>query len=229
MAISKTFGRSVVALAIAIAPVASVTVGASGMAFAKSGSGGGNSGGSGKSGNGGGHRNAHSATGMQDKARASKSDRGAGDILKSLFTRGTKANKTIKAGKVAKTANVAATRPKSLNADYAGLNSLNRNYHAYINSNDRRMAAISAYAMAYAQFEAANGPGAIPTDPALSDEALRGALTSFTKEGVVTDDALAEAKEILGVGSAAGKIDQIRETLPKTSSETTDSELEIAN
>ena len=90
-------------------------------------------------------------------------------------------------------------------ANTAGLSSLNRNYHAYLNSNDPRMAAISAYAIAYAEFEAENGPDVIPTDPALSDEALRDALASFTKDGVVTDDTLETAKDILGVGPESAR------------------------
>ncbi|RYC15773.1 hypothetical protein EUU22_09165 [Ciceribacter ferrooxidans] len=104
-----------------------------------------------------------------------------------------------------------------------GLRSLNRNYHAYLNSSDPRMTAVAAYALAYAEFEAANGVEAIPTDPELSDEALREALASFTKDGVVTDATLEEAKSILGVGPEVGKIDQIRESLA-----TDESELEAA-
>ena len=95
-----------------------------------------------------------------------------------------------------------------------GFRSLNSNYYAYLNSNYPKMAAVSAYAIACAQFEAGNGVDAIPTDPALSDEALHDALASFTKDGVVTDDLVYEAKGILGVGPAVGKIDQVRGTLP---------------
>ncbi|WFU51357.1 hypothetical protein [Sinorhizobium terangae] len=122
------------------------------------------------------------------------------------------------------TETVTTTTPENTVSDTAKLSSLNRNYRAYLNSKDPRMAAISAYAIAYAEFEAENGPDAVPTDPALSDEALREALESFTKDGVVTDDTLADAKDILGVGPAVGKIDEIRETLPKP--EPTDPELE---
>jgi hypothetical protein len=100
-----------------------------------------------------------------------------------------------------------------------GFSSLNRNYHAYLNSNDPSLAAVSAYAIDYAEFEAENGTDAIPTDPDLSDEALREALEGFSKDGVVTDDDLAEAKEILGVGPTFGKIDEIRETLPETTTD----------
>ncbi|WP_192803841.1 hypothetical protein [Sinorhizobium alkalisoli] len=228
MSVSKTIGRSVVVLAIALAPVASIALGTAELAFAKGGNGGGgngNGGGNGKgggNGNGGSHGKGHSTGGKQDKA--GKSNRDAGDLLKSLFTRGTKTKKTIKSAKVPKTGSVATIKPKSVKSDTAGLSSLKRNYHAYLNSNDPRMAAISAYVISYAEFEAEFGPDAVPTDPALSDEALREALESFTKGGVVTDDALLEAKEILGVGPAVGKIDQIRETLP----EPADTELEAS-
>ncbi|HXV30281.1 MAG TPA: hypothetical protein VD840_08115 [Sinorhizobium sp.] len=223
MAISKTFGRSVVALALALAPLASVTVGTPGVAFAKGGNGGGNSGGGGGGnggGNGGGHGGGHSGNGKSaERTSKSSSDRG-GNILKSLFKDGTKSKKTVKAEKVGKASKAAAVKLANTTSDTAALNSLNRNYHAYLNSNDPRMAAISAYAIAYAEFEAENGVDAIPTDPALSDAALSDALASFTKGGVVTDETLADAKEILGVGPAVGKIDQIRETLPETESET---------
>lgn len=222
MSLSRTVGRSVVALAITLAPMASIAFGTADVAFAKGGNGGGggngNGGGNGKgggngNGNGGSHGKGHSTSGKQDKA--SKTNRGAGDVLKSLFTRGTKTKKTIKSAKVPKTGSVATIKPKNVKSDTAGLSSLKRNYHAYLNSNDPRMAAISAYVISYAAFEAEFGPDAVPTDPALSDEALREALESFTKGGVVTDDALLEAKDILGVGPAVGKIDQIRETLPE--------------
>ena len=69
---------------------------------------------------------------------------------------------------------------------------------------------------------------AVPTDPALSDEALRDALAGFTKDGVVTDDMVDDAKEILGVGPAVGKIDEILETLPPATVDETDPDAEIA-
>ena len=46
-------------------------------------------------------------------------------------------------------------KPKNFNAKLAGLNSLKRNYHAYLNSNSPRMAAISAFVMASAEFDLA--------------------------------------------------------------------------
>ncbi len=125
-----------------------------------------------------------------------------------------KTGKATKPDKPVKSGNAAKKSLKNTKSETVGLSSLNRNYHAYMHSNDPRLAPVAAYVMAYAEFEKVSGPDVVPTDPALSDEALREALTGFTKGGVVSDDALAEAKEILGVGPAVGKIDEIRETLP---------------
>ena len=226
MTIAKLLGRSIVALTIAAAPVASGTFGMAATAFAKDGNG--NSGGGGGNGNGGGNgsggRGGSENHGKSDAARSGKNEkRSSADTrtLKSLFTFDKKSEKTAKTEKAPKTDKTAKVKVTADKANTAGLSSLNRNYHAYLNSSDPRMAAISAYAIAYAEFEAANGPDVVPADPALSDEALRDALASFTKDGVVTDDSLEAAKDILGVGPVVGKIDQIRDTLPETTSETT--------
>lgn len=113
-------------------------------------------------------------------------------------------------------ASVPLEKPKirPLEAKLAGLNSLNRNYRAYLNSSDPRMAAIRDYAVAYATYELANGVGALPTDATLDDDALRAALEAAAKPGIVIDDEmLGWAKTTLGVGPAVGKIDEIREEL----------------
>ncbi|THV38020.1 hypothetical protein FAA86_04240 [Rhizobium rosettiformans W3] len=103
---------------------------------------------------------------------------------------------------------------RPLKADLAGLNSLNRNYHAYLNSADPRMSAIRDYAVTYATYELASGIDTLPTDVTLGDEALRAALEAAAKPGaVIDDDTLAWAKDVLGVGPAVGKIDEIREDL----------------
>ncbi|TCL63243.1 hypothetical protein EV286_11757 [Rhizobium sp. BK251] len=112
----------------------------------------------------------------------------------------------------------------NLAAKLGGLNSLNRNYRAYLNSNDPRMAAIRDYVVAYAQFELDNGVDVVPTDPALSDEALSAALMAAANkdigtveqpgDAVVADPAvMAWAKDVLGVGPAVGKIDQVRDVM----------------
>ena len=219
MSISTILGRSVLALTIAVAPLAGTAMGLSEIALAKGGNGNGNSGGGngnghgngGGNGSGGSHATSNSSHGKSGAAgtHGKSKDNGSSDrpTLKSYFTH------EKKSGAATKT-RVAPTGAKSPKSDFAGMNSLNRNYHAYMHSNDPRMAAVAAYVMAYAEFEAENGPDAIPTDPALGDEALREALSGFTKDGVVSDGALARAKDILGVGPAFGKIDQIRDTLP---------------
>ncbi|MDQ0324086.1 hypothetical protein QO002_006293 [Pararhizobium capsulatum DSM 1112] len=82
----------------------------------------------------------------------------------------------------------------------------------------------SSYVVAYAQFELDNGRLAIPTDPALSDEALSAALLSAANKDIgvigqpgdviVADpEVMAWAKTVLGVGPAVGKIDQVRDVL----------------
>jgi hypothetical protein len=119
-------------------------------------------------------------------------------------------------------AKLAAKQEKpGLPSKLAGLHSLNRNYHAYLNSNDPRMAALSAYVVAYAQFELENGTDAVPTDPALSDDALHDALLSAANknrvrqlgEDAVDQDVMDWAKTVLGVGPSVGKIDQVRDAL----------------
>ncbi|OWW04084.1 hypothetical protein ATY81_17305 [Rhizobium sp. R72] len=217
MSISTILGRGVIALTIAVAPLGGAVMGLSEIALAKGGngnSGGGNGNGNGNgggNGSGGSHAGGNSSHGKSGTAgthgKSKDSDSSDRPTLKSLFTHEKKSPAATKSRVATKSAN-------SSKSDFAGMNSLNRNYHAYMNSSDPRMAAVSAYVMAYAEFEAENGPDAIPTDPALGDDALRDALSSFTKDGVVTDQALARAKDILGVGPAVGKIDQIRDTLP---------------
>ncbi|KQY68041.1 hypothetical protein ASD52_33975 [Ensifer sp. Root142] len=221
MVFAKAIARGALALSLVVAPAVGGMVGAAGTALAKEGHG--NSGGGGGGGNGNGNGGNHgggsgSSHGKSGTARASKDTRSskasASDkpTWKSLFTRGKKGPDTAK--KAAKADKLTKVEPIEAGVGTPGLRSLNRNYHAYLNSNDPRMAAVSAYAIAYAEFEAENGVDAIPSDPALSDEALRDALAGFSKDGVVTDDMLDEAKDILGVGPDVGKIDQIRETLP---------------
>ncbi|SSC66087.1 unnamed protein product [Ciceribacter selenitireducens ATCC BAA-1503] len=165
------------------------------LAFAKGENGGGNGGG----GNGNGGSNGNGNGGGSGKSSSGNTGE-----------RGNSSQKAQRSSKVSITEDAAKT---------PGLRSLNRNYHAYLNSNDPRMTAVSAYAQAYAEFEAANGVDAIPTDPELSDEALREALAGFTKDGIVTDATLDEAKSILGVGTEVGKIDQIRESLASDESD----------
>lgn len=193
MAINNTIIRGILTLSLAVMPVAAGVTGFAVSALAKGGNGGG-----GHGGNGGAHGGSHGAgSGKSSSGKAGEHGKSSQKGQRE------KADRTkSKAAKPSVTDDLAKT---------PGLRSLNRNYHAYLNSKDPRMTAVAAYALAYAEFEAANGVGTISTDPELSDEALRDALAGFTKDGVVTDATLEEAKSILGVGAAVGKIDQIRE------------------
>ncbi|AJD45177.1 hypothetical protein C9413_02420 [Rhizobium sp. SEMIA 4085] len=221
MPIRKVISRGILALTITVAPLTGATLGISNVALAKDGNGNGNSGGGGNGngnggGNGGNHGSAGSNHGKSGNAHSKTNSKSGASTptLESLFFHEKKTGKATKAEKPVKSGNAAKKSLKNTKSDAVGLSSLNRNYHAYMHSNDPRLAPVAAYVMAYAEFEKVSGPDVVPIDPALSDEALREALTGFTKGGVVSDDALAEAKEILGVGPAVGKIDEIRETLP---------------
>ncbi|OWO93367.1 hypothetical protein B5E41_18965 [Rhizobium esperanzae] len=119
-------------------------------------------------------------------------------------------------GAAKKTTSVKAPAEKSAKkpaAQLAGLNSLKRNFHALMKTADPRMAAIAAYATAYAQYELANGVAPPADDPVLGDAALTAALASATKTGTLTPEALAWAKDTLGIGTAVGTIDQMRDAL----------------
>ncbi|WP_332304856.1 hypothetical protein [Rhizobium sp. GR12] len=201
MAMNNTIVRSVLALSLAVIPATAGITGFAAPAFAKggegNGGGGGNGGGNGGGGNHGGD-NGKSSSGKSTSGKAEERGRSSREAPRGKAS-------SAKASK----ASVDKTRAVS-----PGLRSLNRNYRAYLNTSDPRMTAVAAYALAYAQFEAEYGVDAVPTDPQLSDEALREALAGFSKSGVVTDATLDEAKSILGVGTEVGKIDQIRESLP---------------
>ncbi|HEV7308139.1 hypothetical protein [Ensifer sp.] len=237
MAIKNIVARSMLTLTLAVAPLCGGTAWLVEAAYAKGGNGGGGGGGSDHGGgNGGGHGSSHesrSGTGRSDDGRAGKkaTDDTDGQSHHRSQKSGSnaKVSRPTKAEKVVKSTPVVSDPlldPVAAPGVTPGFRSLNRNYHAYLNSNDPKMAAVSAYAIAYAEFEAENGVGAIPADPALSDEALREALAGFTKDGVVTDDMVFQAKDILGVGPAVGKIDEIRDTLPPLSSDLDDPEVE---
>ncbi|HEV7321264.1 MAG TPA: hypothetical protein VGO04_21900 [Ensifer sp.] len=239
MAIKNIVARSMLALTLAVAPLAGGTAWLVDAAYAKGGNGGGGGGsdrgGSDHSGGNGGSghesRSGHGKSGGGRETKGVKNDDNGGRShhKSQRSNNGVKASKAAKAEKPAKSATLVTDpvlEPVATPGSTPGFRSLNRNYHAYLNSNDPKMAAVSAYAIAYAEFEAENGTDAIPADPALSDEALREALASFTKDGVVSDDMVDEAKGILGVGPAVGKIDEIRDTLPPPNSDETDPEVE---
>ena len=103
MSISRTIGRGVVALAIAVTPLSTIiTSGTSGMAFAKNGNGNGNSGGGNGNGNGGSHGGgANSGKGKSDSAHSGRGHFDDHSTLESLFSshgkRTDRANKSDKA------------------------------------------------------------------------------------------------------------------------------------
>lgn len=213
MKFSSAFGTTIVALALAVAPVTGAALGFADMAYAKggNGNGGGNGGGNG---NGGSHGSSNSSDGKSSAAQSDDSDGSVGSLKHT-----THSSKSAAANR--KLDKTSSTKVKTAAAQLGSLNSLKRNYHAYMNSKDPKMAAIRAYVMDYAEFELKNGTNAVPTDPALSDEALRSALAQASKTGVVTDKTLAEAKGILGVGPTVGKIDQVRDALEQSTATTT--------
>ncbi|MBY3152069.1 hypothetical protein HFO56_06745 [Rhizobium laguerreae] len=200
---------SLAALSLVLAASPATIAGIDITAQAKSGgNGGGNGGGHGGSGNSGNHGSSSQGSG---------STHGKSQGAKGKSTEAASKSKSDKADE--KKVN---TKEKNLSAQLAGLNSLKRNYKALMHTSDPRMTAIAAYAMAYAQYELDNGIEPAADDPLLGDEALEDALASATKTGEVSPAVLSQAKTILGVGDANGKIDQIRTSLENAAPATSD-------
>ncbi|NKK67732.1 hypothetical protein [Rhizobium leguminosarum] len=205
---------ALLSLAIAASPV--TIAGIDMAALAKSGgNGGGNSGGNG---GGGGHGGGGGNSGNHgSSSQGSGSTHGKSQGAKGKSTEAASKSKSDKAHE-----KKVSTKEKNLSAQLAGLNSLKRNYKALMHTSDPRMTAIAAYAMAYAQYELDNGIEPAADDPLLGDEALEDALASATKTGDVSPAVLSQAKTILGVGDANGKIDQIRTSLENAAPATSD-------
>ncbi|MBY5570080.1 hypothetical protein HFO55_22980 [Rhizobium leguminosarum] len=215
MRIATLASLAALSLALAASPV--TIAGIDMAALAKSGgNGGGNSGGNGGGGHGGGGGNS---------GNHGSSSQGSGSTHGSSKSQGVK-GKSSEAASKSKSVKVdetkVGTKEKNLSAQLAGLNSLKRNYKALMHTADPRMTAISAYAMAYAQYELDNGIEPAADDPLLGDEALEDALAAATKTGEVSAAVLDQAKTILGVGDANGKIDQIRTSLENAAPATSD-------
>ncbi|MBY5702420.1 hypothetical protein HFO38_06720 [Rhizobium leguminosarum] len=200
---------SLAALSLALAASPATIAGIDMTAQAKSGgNGGGNGGGHGGSGNSGNHGSSSQGSG---------STHGKSQGAKGKSTEAASKSKSDKADE-----KKVSTKEKNLSAQLAGLNSLKRNYKALMHTSDPRMTAIAAYAVAYAQYELDNGIEPAADDPLLGDEALEDALASATKTGDVSPAVLSQAKTILGVGDANGKIDQIRTSLENAAPATSD-------
>ncbi|MBY5661483.1 hypothetical protein [Rhizobium leguminosarum] len=212
MRIATLASLAALSLALAASPV--TIAGIDIAALAKSGgNGGGNSGG-----NGGGHGGGGGNSGNHgSSSQGSGSTHGKSQGAKGKSTEAASKSKSDKADE-----KKVSTKEKNLSAQLAGLNSLKRNYKALMHTSDPRMTAIAAYAVAYAQYELDNGIEPAADDPLLGDEALEDALASATKTGDVSPAVLSQAKTILGVGDANGKIDQIRTSLENAAPATSD-------
>ncbi|MBY5581389.1 hypothetical protein [Rhizobium leguminosarum] len=214
MRIATLASLAALSLALAASPV--TIAGIDIAALAKSGgNGGGNSGGNG---GGGGHGGGSGNSGNHgSSSQGSGSTHGKSQGAKGKSTEAASKSKSDKTDE-----KKVSTKEKNLSAQLAGLNSLKRNYKALMHTSDPRMTAIAAYAMAYAQYELDNGIEPAADDPLLGDEALEDALASATKTGEVSPAVLSQAKTILGVGDANGKIDQIRTSLENAAPATSD-------
>ena len=178
----------------------------------------GNGGGNGNgSGNGGGHGNGGKAEKGERGKSASAKDRSGSS------SRAT-ASKERKSSSKVKTANservrgprVAALpaavelpeakpiKEKNFRAKLAGLNSLNRNYHAYLNSQAPRMAGIQAFVMASAQLDIATAELAAANSTVAAAQVNFDSLLSNTEitpyddaVGIYDDPTLAELEDRL--------------------------------
>ncbi len=193
MKIRSIIGTASLGLVLAVVPVGGAAIGLMQTAFAKGGNGG--------NGNGGGH-----GEGKSDHDSHEKS----GDDTSGKSTTTATTQDSDKHSK----SHSASAKTHASKPGEGRLSSLRRDYHAYLNSKDPKMAALAAYVKAYAEFEIQYGTTAVPTDPALSDSALRSALAQLSNKPV-TDRTLAEAKSILGVGTNTGKIAEVRDALEK--------------
>jgi len=212
MKIRFVIGATSLGLVLTVAPTGGAAAGFMQSAFAKGGSSGSNGGGRGEGNFG------HEKSRSYDASSTSTNAATAKGALSSLPRH--YEDKHSKDHSASSKAHV--SKPEE-----GRLSSLKRDYHAYLNSKDPKMAALSAYVKAYAVFEMQYGTMAVPTDPALSDHALRSALTQLLNKPV-TDQVLAEAKSILGVGTNRGTIAEVRDAMAKKSEAAAPTERTIA-
>jgi hypothetical protein len=203
------------------------------VAYAKGGNGGGNGNGGNGNGKGKGGENGNAG----GKSQSDKADRGKSASAKGAAKADDKdktqvagtAKKTSQDVKVAKAAVPLKTRKvvtlpetapapdvaakvedQNLHAKLAGLNSLQRNYHAYLNSQSARFAPVFDFVV-----------GSAKGMTELDQDVLRQALLEAANENRVAQygdnyldaEVMDWATDVLGVGPADGKIDEVRETL----------------
>ena len=99
---------------------------------------------------------------------------------------------------------------KNLHARLAGLNSLQRNYHAYLNSQSPRFASVFDFVRDFA--EGVLGLDDEALEQALLDAANKNRVAQYGDD-YVNDDVMDWTKDVLGVGDAVGKIDEVEDTL----------------
>ncbi len=93
-----------------------------------------------------------------------------------------------------------AIKEKNLHAKLAGLNSLNRNYHAYLNSQSPRMASIRSFVMASANLDIANEALAAAQaefDTALAEAGLTPFDDPLDAAGIYDDPSLTDLEDRL--------------------------------
>ncbi|MBW6424936.1 hypothetical protein KX729_26185 [Rhizobium sp. XQZ8] len=197
MIMQKILKTAIVAVSLASMGLVA-SGGFDGDALAKSGNG--NSGGGGGNGGSGGHGNG-SGKDHASNTNNSKNSHGRPDKIASRAATQREDRALHRA-------------EKSMASELRGLNSLKRNYHAYFDSKDPRLAGVASYVQDYARYELRTGTIPALEDPELGDAALTAALSGFSK-ATITSRQLSWAKDVLGVGSSVGKIDQVREAMEK--------------
>ncbi len=161
---------SVALLPFEVGPTLTIDVAA---AHAKGGNGGGNGGkGGGSGGSKGSSASSHGkSASTKGKGNAFGNQVAQGTVGKSSIFKTEKSNPRTKSAKAIASANgqkskhvkvalpdsvpMPDTKPQNFHAKLAALNSLNRNYHAYLNSKSPRFAAIAAFVKASAEYELA--------------------------------------------------------------------------
>lgn len=89
----------------------------------------------------------------QKAAKAPKANGGAPATRAAKAPAGPKAQKQAALPREVPVPSARPTKERNFRAKLAGLNSLNRNYHAYLNSNDPRMTAVRAYVLSSAEYD----------------------------------------------------------------------------